>query len=564
MSFKSFFTKLQQSAIVLALPILMYILLGPIEVFYGSNADFEFELKDFIEIFLLISVVLLVVLSILISIFPQRIFIFILSLITSFSVLSYIQNMFLNKKLTGVVGLGLDWSKYKKYTVVNTIVWVVGITIIMVCLYKIKLQLKSCVVISIILSLIQLTALVSILVNLSSDRYKVSYYKLSVEDEYTLASDENIIILLLDATGNQLFEEELEKDPGLIAGLEDFTYYTNYDSLYMPTFPAVTHLWTNEYVDNSMTSQEYAYKAWHSDRCESFFDEIHNNGYRIHFYVNSQRELFRNVENLSGKADNVIIQEPTIDRKKLFVMLEKYSIYRYAPYCAKPYFEVNPEHFRGVVLYDEANEIAEKCALYNEKLKDEGLKISKEYDKAVIYHHFDGVHGPTCIDKDGNYVPGEITTRDSQRIAVKGNMVFIRNYLNELKRLGLYDNSTIIITADHGNVLNKEDMQCIFFIKTKGERHNQLQYNNSPISSQDFQATLLYLIGDEKYSDFGTTIFDWKEGDKRERTSFFRDYGETGYLSGYTYYTDRYELYKTIDDGVDVLLKRNDNDESWR
>lgn len=564
MSFKSYFTKLKQSAIVLALPVLMYILLGPVEVFYGSNADFEFELKNFIGIFLLVAVVVFVVSSIIISLLPQKVFVFSLSLITSFSILSYIQNMFLNKKLTGAVGLGLDWSKYKKYTVINTIVWIVGIIIVMACLYQVKKQIKSCVIISVILSLIQLTALVSILVNLSSDRYKVSYYKLNVEDEYTLASDENVIVLLLDATGNQLFDKELEKNPELIEGLEDFTYYTNYEPCYMPTFPAVTYLWTNEYVDNSVTMQEYTSRAWNSDRTNNFFNELHNQGYAVHFYVNYQKVLFGDVENLRNKVDNVSIQKPTIDNKKMFVMLEKYSIYKYVPYCAKPYFEVNPEHFRGVVLYDEANEITEKCALYNEKIKEEGLKVSKEYDKAVIYHHFDGVHGPTCIDEEGNFVPGDDTTRDSQRIAVKGNMVFIRNYLDELKELGLYDNSTIIITADHGNVLNKEDMQCVFFIKSKGEKHNQIQYNDAPISAEDFQATILYSIGDKEYSNYGTTIFEWKEGEKRERTSFVRDYGETGYLSGYTYYTDREELYKTIEDGVDILLKRGDNDGSWR
>ena len=173
MNLKSYITKIKQSAIVLVLPILMYILLGPVEVFYGSNADFEFELKDFIGILLLVALVILVVSSIIISLFQQKIFVFILSLITSFSVLSYVQNMFLNKKLTGAVGLGLDWSKYKKYTVINTVIWIVGIIIVMVCLYQVKKQIKSCVIISVILSLIQLTALVSILVNLSSDRYKV-------------------------------------------------------------------------------------------------------------------------------------------------------------------------------------------------------------------------------------------------------------------------------------------------------------------------------------------------------------------------------------------------------
>lgn len=564
MSFKTYFTKLKQAAIVLVLPVLMYILLGPVEVFYGSNADFEFELKDFIGIFLLVAVVVLIASSIIISLFPQKIFVFTLSLITSFSVLSYVQNMFLNKKLTGAVGLGLDWSKLKKYTIANTFVWIIGIVIIMVCLYKIKKQLKSCVIISVLLSLIQLTALASILVNLSSDRYKVSYYKLNVEDEYTLASDENIIIFLLDATGNQLFDEELEKNPELVEGLEDFTYYTNYEPRYMPTFPAVTYLWTNEYVDNSVTMQEYTSRAWNSDRTNNFFKDVHNHGYAVHFYVNYQRALFGDVENLRDKVDNVSIQKPTIDNKKMFVMLEKYSIYKYVPYCAKPYFEVNQEHFRGVVLYDEANEITEKCALYNKKIKEDGLKVSNEYDKAVIYHHFDGVHGPVCIDENGNYVSEDDSIKDPQRVAVKGNMVFIRNYLDELKELGLYDNSTIIISADHGNVLNQKDMQCIFFMKTKGEKHNQLQYNGAPISADDFQATLLYLIGDEAYDNYGTTIFDWKEGDKRERTSFVRDYGETGYLSGYTYYTDRNELYNTIEDGVDILLKRGDNDESWR
>ncbi len=29
-------------------------------------------------------------------------------------------------------------------------------------------------------------------------------------------------------------------------------------------------------------------------------------------------------------------------------------------------------------------------------------------------------------------------------------MTIVEGYLNELKRLGVYDNSTIIITADHG------------------------------------------------------------------------------------------------------------------
>lgn len=48
-------------------------------------------------------------------------------------------------------------------------------------------------------------------------------------------------------------------------------------------------------------------------------------------------------------------------------------------------------------------------------------------------------------------------------------------YLNELKTLGVYDDSTIIITSDHGDV---EYPQIIFFIK---ENRNPTNYLMVPM-----------------------------------------------------------------------------------
>ena len=51
-------------------------------------------------------------------------------------------------------------------------------------------------------------------------------------------------------------------------------------------------------------------------------------------------------------------------------------------------------------------------------------------------------------------------------------MTIMEAYLNELKRLGVYDDATIIITADHGGDW-KEEMQIIYFIKQPGEVHER-------------------------------------------------------------------------------------------
>ncbi len=43
-----------------------------------------------------------------------------------------------------------------------------------------------------------------------------------------------------------------------------------------------------------------------------------------------------------------------------------------------------------------------------------------------------------------------------------------------------------------------------------------MQVDSSPISHLDFIPTVLYYLG-EDYSEYGTSIYDWKEGDRRER-----------------------------------------------
>lgn len=549
---KNVFNKCKVTSIVLALPIFMFLIFAPVEIFYSSFADFDFELKDFIWLFSGIAVLLWFLVTIIISLLPQKINAFINGIVFVFSISFYVQGMFLNKQLIDI-GIGhMDWNSMKSYTIINAIEWLVMIAVLAVVLFLFKkYREKLETYLSLFLIIIQAVALVSLIITLSSDAYKTSHYKLDPSKEFEFAKDENVIVLLLDMTAERFFQEASNEYPELLDGLEDFTYYTNYEPCYMTTCPAVTYMWTNNTPDCTTWRTAWLAKAWESERTTDFFNRIHDKGYECRFYTNHQEVLFGDVENLLGRVDNVVRMDGKVNVKLMLPMLEKFAIYRYVPYVLKPRFEVNLEHFRGVVTYEEQFDHNEAMIDYYEHIQAKPITVNNDLSKLVYYHHFDGIHGPWTIDENGNRHPEGETDIAYRKNVIRGDMIAVRYFLNQLKDAGIYDNSTIIISADHGDFIDRTDLQCIFFIKRSGETHDTLQYNKAPISVDDFHSSVLSFIGDDNYSDFGKTYFEWNEGDSRDRYSMIRDLGGLDGFYGYEYNGDGDALLETIEDGID-------------
>ena len=74
--------------------------------------------------------------------------------------------------------------------------------------------------------------------------------------------------------------------------------------------------------------------------------------------------------------------------------------------------------------------------------------------------------------------------------------------MRQLKELGLYDSTGIVILADHGN--NEEsdaDHQPIYLIKMPGERHENMEVRHVPVTIQDcFIPDVLSMENDEGIS----------------------------------------------------------------
>lgn len=97
--------------------------------------------------------------------------------------------------------------------------------------------------------------------------------------------------------------------------------------------------------------------------------------------------------------------------------------------------------------------------------------------------------------------------------------------LKQLKELDVYDDATIIVTANHGGT-GKHDLQVIYYMKQPGESHEKSPVTNAPISHCDFLPTVAQMTGLD-YTKYGNAVTDFAQDELRERTLWLRKHDDS-------------------------------------
>ena len=118
---------------------------------------------------------------------------------------------------------------------------------------------------------------------------------------------------------------------------------------------------------------------------------------------------------------------------------------------------------------------------------------------------------------------------------IQACMTITELYLNDLKEAGVYDNSAIVIMADHGyndgrygDDGRKGRQNSLLMIKGRQEKH-PMRTDEAPVSFEDLMEAWQRLIDGADSSE----VFDWKEGDERSRRYIFYTYEEDDYMEEY-------------------------------
>lgn len=549
--------KYRQKLLVMLLLVLQivvaYMIRVPLEIYAKNAHQLLFTLADFMPWLLAIGVSVLVTFSGLLALLPDGPFHVASAILLWFGVASWLQDMFMNRILTGAQGNKLDWASLGTLPLNNFMIWMVLLAAVIllyvlrknVCVSLTKLTAGA-------LCLIQIIAIGFVL--LTMPEKAPTQLALSDEKHLQLAYEENLIILLFDTAGTNDIDWMLQVYPEAGEIIKDFVYYNNACCDYYYTYPSVTHIWTgNEYIFQS-NGLKWLRDSWKSDRCERFFQKLKDAGYERRFYmdpsvIGPKISAYGPFDEKLNKFDNI---EPEQFQTNVSLLLEKMlrtAAFRCLPYLWKQPFEVMTLEFNDVTTVADHSVFSGKDNEFYQRLTTERLSVDVNLEKLISFTHFIGMHPPYVYDENLN-----IKEKSSAAESMRGIFMLLQEYFDQMKTLGVYDNSTIIIMSDHGNY--GPGYAPIFFIKRPGETHEQTEINSAPVDYSEFQATILELLG-ENDGSFGTSFFDWQPGQKRRRILYLCPYEGDPTMPpvkgtqlnahwGYVYYTDAEELWKHI------------------
>ncbi len=481
---------------------------GPLDITNANQAYLTFAAVDLLPTVIPMAVGCAAVLAALLAFVPGRAYRIAFAVVLGLAVLFYLQGMVLNGDLGTLDGTEFDWHEVETEAIRNLYIWLIAlVVVILLGIFLPEEWLKmGGIILCAALIFAQGSALLMTWV--PKDRTTPNY-QLTGEDQFTFSTDKNIIVITLDQVSPLIFEEALEADPELKPVFKDFVYYNNMSSVYSFTFPSMMFLYTHEYLDTTVPTTEAVYNAWHSEGAQHYYDVLHENNYEVNLYVEANYAAL-GCENMIGKADNIVEAGRLKMNITLFEQIMDMSLFRYMPTMLKNEFCVSTGGIVDLSTYVGAKKMRINYD-FLDSLEKEGLSLTDETNMYQWYH-MQGAHFPYVVDENGYYVGEENTDRDKQ---LHGYLVALRAFFEELKEIGVYDDATIIVSADHGYF---ECFQAAFLIKLPGQEFDEMPVTTAPVAQEDILPTILYLLG-EDYSDYGTTVFDWNEGDRRIRTT---------------------------------------------
>lgn len=486
----------------------------PSETYINNFYDYEFAYQSFIfqkiKEFMLYSIVLSIVMAFL----KENIFRIVTAVFFAIDISVYLQYMFFNKNLIMLNGETMNWDDYKVSSVVSLLLWALSLALSVLFSMKFhhffdKIKVK----VPVIIGLIQFLSLAVMIIIGGRNLFtiKVDSMFMSGDEQYTVSSEDNIILFILDATDNSYFDELYNERPEVFDGFEDFTLYNNTCSVFDSTPTSISQMLTGSEFNVDLPGEEWYNQAWNGDKSIEFFKRFHDANYIVNGYsieCDSNERLEGKIDNYKSFDADKDYNNVKLDRKGLSYDFTKLALYRALPFMFKRFVGMEHVDFNGRL------DIVGKSDYYNNDFdKNLNLKLSENGKNYFIIQHLYGTHPP-------------VNDAIEETVYL---LKILRKYISQLKALGVYDNSSIIITADHGKHNNSTPQEAatpVFMIKNKGSNNLEMKISCAPIYHEDIQSTLLDCAGlfdkneDEKF--FGKSIFDINEHEKRIRTWYDR------------------------------------------
>lgn len=496
----------------------MLMIYSPIELYFTNKNEFWFDItllfSSMFFVFLMLFAVLTLTL-LFIAKFSRKLYRILVTLEFSAFICAYIQGNFLVNDLPPLDGRPIEWNQYSTERIKSILLWtgIMLITMLLVKVININKFQKMVKYVSIFFVL--MLTVTGISVGVMNDGFETKPdMSVTENNQFQMSSDTNFVILLLDAVDAKAWETMADQYPEYREIFEDFTFFSNAMGTYSFTQCSIPYILSGEWFENKEDFEEYSKRAYLSS---PLFKNLQDKGYQMNLY---EEEVVLNDDGFYV-FDNILPNEKGVNSWTAFIRWQiQMTGFKYAPFDLKRICFVNPDAFKTLRIPPKGCEVftSSNKDFYENILSNDITYVSQKQFKFI---HISGAHLPFQYDKDVN-----ITEDGSYESNLEASMTITEAYLNKMKEAGAYDNSVIIVMADHGfNWENMDDtlhrQNPILFIKGIGERH-EFSESSIPVSWEDLQETYVKLLeGKDSFS-----AFDWEEGDLRRRRYLYYEFNK--------------------------------------
>ena len=524
----------------------------PASTFFANYTEFGFPYQLLAIAFISNYLIWTIVPAMLMGVMRKEVFVAMYLLVFAVLVGIYVQYMFFNTNLGTINGEKYHWTAHPLLGAINMLVWLM-ILLGAYLLGKKKALLAGKVATygAAFIGLVHLVTFATLFASKESTYFHYVDVNFSYEDQFRVGRDNNIIVFIIDAADNEFLTQLCEQDAEVLSQYKDFTFYTNTCSVYDYTYMSLLQMVTNVPFNNEVNNLERRAIAWNTPHATEFYDRFHEAGYKVEFFNfdnESTKYVLGKMDNAYSSAEGDNVDITYISYKTIRSDVGSLGAYLVLPTMLKGLAGIEDVDFCDIVIRQSTT----NC--YDNEDFEAHLNLSYgENDNYLLYQHLSGCHAPRDNADDFAYC-----------------LEIVAKYMQQMKDLGVYDNATIIVTADHGrhdpSDITGDGMFAstpIFMIKAPNQTQDAYECNGAPMYFTDLMPTLLYCAGlyDGDIELFGPTIYDFQEGDLRERTWFDRvndpNYPKVGVYNtyyGYTYTGDTREFERVVANGENLVI----------
>ena len=524
--------RLGLSLLASALLVLTVLVVAPLELVAGSSDSLLFGVRQVWQPVVVAGLVIALVGGFALTVFRGRVFDVIVAIVAALGVGAFVEVMFMNSSLPVADGNLVDWTQYNTVTLVSLLVWA-AIVAVFVALVARRPRIGRAVVAvaSVALILVQAAGIVGIVTKAASEPESITITEKGLFD---VSAKRNVVCFVLDMTDTADARQAFADNPAMLDGLDGFTWYQNSVGSMIPTRYGIPSLLTGMRPKPGEDAADFLANMYTSSH---FLDDVAAQGYTTGVYSDTagwidgwDGYLEQHAENFESTSE---VAKETLDWQGMLSILYQCALYRDLPWISKPFFWFYTDQInQGMVSSASASSpdltpYAMDDPAYFAKLRENGLTTNDE-DASFRFIHLIGTHWPYIMDADGNKV-AESNDWESQMV---GAFKIVRTYLDELKRFGLYDSTTVVITADHGtwyltpDEINGVSTPIIFVKPAQSAEADSVpcQISQQPVSHYDLQATMLKGMGASQdvldhYGEYSQAIED--RNDPADRLRYY-------------------------------------------